>query len=126
VLRIRSGHGEGNYFAPPDVSAARGNRQVVFATRMRRRVDETRRTRMGSAAIAGSCNERATSSADAASRAGVRACSGTRRRLMFRVGRRVREAGALVPGMIDRQVLERTAEADEYERIVAFLGREPT
>jgi phosphoribosylformylglycinamidine synthase subunit PurQ / glutaminase len=60
VLRIPIGHGEGNYFAPPDVlQALEANRQVVlrYSTASGEIVDEANPN--GSLhAIAGICNER--------------------------------------------------------------------
>lgn len=60
VLRIPIGHGEGNYFAPPDVlQALAANRQVVlrYATASGEVVDEANPN--GSVnAIAGICNQR--------------------------------------------------------------------
>jgi len=60
VLRIPIGHGEGNYFAPPDVlQALEANRQVVlrYSTASGQIVDEANPN--GSLnAIAGICNER--------------------------------------------------------------------
>ena len=66
VLRIPIGHGEGNYFAPPDVlERLEANRQVIFRyTDPQRARSTTRANPNGSVQrIAGICNERATSSA---------------------------------------------------------------
>jgi phosphoribosylformylglycinamidine synthase I len=60
VLRIPIGHGEGNYFAPPDtIQALEDNRQVVLRyTNPEGRVEDGWNPNGSVAAIAGICNER--------------------------------------------------------------------
>jgi len=60
VLRIPIGHGEGNYFAPPDVLAAiEANRQVVLRyTDPDGRIDDAWNPNGSVNGIAGICNER--------------------------------------------------------------------
>ena len=60
MLRIPIGHGEGNYFAPPDMlQRLEANRQVVFRyTDPQGRVDEAGTRTDRSTRIAGLCNER--------------------------------------------------------------------
>jgi phosphoribosylformylglycinamidine synthase len=59
VLRIPIGHGEGNYFAPPEMlQTIEANRQVVFRyTDSKGRIDETSNPNGSVNAIAGLCNE---------------------------------------------------------------------
>jgi phosphoribosylformylglycinamidine synthase len=59
VLRIPIGHGEGNYFAPPDMlQAIEANRQVVLRyTDPQGRIDEASNPNGSVNAIAGVCNE---------------------------------------------------------------------
>ena len=59
VLRIPIGHGEGNYFAPPDVIARlETNRQVVFRyTNAAGQVTDAANPNGSAAAIAGLCND---------------------------------------------------------------------
>jgi len=59
VLRIPIGHGEGNYFAPPDMlDKLEANRQVIFRyTDAQGRVDEAANPNGSVNAIAGVCNE---------------------------------------------------------------------
>jgi phosphoribosylformylglycinamidine synthase I len=60
VLRIPIGHGEGNYFAPPDVlDRIEANRQVILRyTDPEGRIDEAWNPNGSANAIAGLCNER--------------------------------------------------------------------
>ena len=60
VLRIPIGHGEGNYFAPPDVlDRIEANRQVILRyTDPEGRIDEAWNPNGSVNAIAGLCNER--------------------------------------------------------------------
>jgi phosphoribosylformylglycinamidine synthase len=60
VLRIPIGHGEGNYYAPPDVlEALEANRQVVLRyTTADGRLDDDANPNGSIHAIAGICNER--------------------------------------------------------------------
>ena len=59
VLRIPIGHGEGNYFAPPDMlDKLEANRQVIFRyTDAQGRVDDAANPNGSVNAIAGICNE---------------------------------------------------------------------
>jgi len=59
VLRIPIGHGEGNYFAPPDMlDTLEANRQVIFRyTDAQGRVDEASNPNGSVNAIAGICND---------------------------------------------------------------------
>jgi phosphoribosylformylglycinamidine synthase len=59
VLRLPIAHGEGNYFAEPDVIARlESNRQVIFRyTNAAGEVDDTANPNGAAAAIAGLCNE---------------------------------------------------------------------
>jgi phosphoribosylformylglycinamidine synthase I len=59
VLRIPIGHGEGNYFAPPDVlQKLEANRQVIFRyTDAQGRLDDAANPNGSVNAIAGICNE---------------------------------------------------------------------
>jgi len=59
VLRIPIGHGEGNYFAPPDMlQAIEANRQVVLRyVDANGRVDDAANPNGSVNAIAGLCNE---------------------------------------------------------------------
>jgi phosphoribosylformylglycinamidine synthase len=59
VLRIPIGHGEGNYFAPPDMlDKLEVNRQVIFRyTDAQGRVDDAANPNGSVNAIAGICNE---------------------------------------------------------------------
>jgi phosphoribosylformylglycinamidine synthase I len=59
VLRIPIGHGEGNYYAPPDVlQRIESNRQIVFRyTTADGRVDDAANPNGSVHAIAGICNE---------------------------------------------------------------------
>ena len=59
VLRIPIAHGEGNYFADPDVIAKlEANRQVIFRyTNARGELDDAANPNGSAAAIAGLCNE---------------------------------------------------------------------
>jgi phosphoribosylformylglycinamidine synthase len=59
VLRIPIGHGEGNYYAPPDVlEKIEANRQVVFRyTTADGRLDEEANPNGSVHAIAGVCNQ---------------------------------------------------------------------
>ena len=141
VLRIPIGHGEGNYFAPPDMlQRLEANRQVVF-----RYTDRAGpRRRGGESERIGERDRRPLQRGaqrrrhDAAPRARVRAAARRRRRPRdLRVGdrsrcrraalaRTARRRDAASRTMIDSQVLERHGlKPDEYERIVQFLGREP-
>src|SRR5262245_46721978 len=58
VLRIPIGHGEGNYYAPPDVLAQiEANRQVIFRyTTAEGRLDDEANPNRPAQAIAGVCN----------------------------------------------------------------------
>ena len=60
VLRIPIGHGEGNYFAPPEMLARlEANRQVVLRyTDPQGRLDDASNPNGSVHAIAGLCNER--------------------------------------------------------------------
>jgi phosphoribosylformylglycinamidine synthase I len=59
VLRIPIGHGEGNYFAPPDMlQQLEANRQVIFRyTDAQGRADEAANPNGSVNAVAGICNE---------------------------------------------------------------------
>ena len=129
VLRIPIAHGEGNYFAPPDVDRAARGEPSGRASAIPIPTGEltTRRIRTDRSAIAGICNERrnVVGMMPHPERACEALLGGVDGR-DIRVRRSSRAvsfsatAACSAADMIDRKVLERHGlTPDEYDRIVA-------